>query len=133
MTCDFRAQSWNPGHPSALVLPSPLIYNQTSKNQERVLLINYLLPELRAGLPGQIKSGGGGWGGHELKRGASPLSGAVPHNSYKEFHTHPSVYILGDTSLYLLMHPSHNCIWLLLAVHIPTECHTAVEMFHPPT
>lgn len=60
MTCDFRAQFWNPGHPSALVLLSPLIYNQTSKSQEPVLLINYLLPELRAGLPGQIKSKGEG-------------------------------------------------------------------------
>lgn len=96
MTCDFRAQSWNPGHPSALVVLSPLIHNQTSKSQEPVLLINYLLPEPRAGLPGQIKSGGGG----DMSSSGKPvsLSGATPHNSCEEFHTHPSVYILGDTS-----------------------------------
>lgn len=99
MTCDFRDQSWNPGHPSALVLPSPLIYNQTSKSQERVQLINYLLPELRAGLPGQIKSRGGGGEKDMSSRGKpAPLSGAAPHNSCEEFHIHPSMYILGDTS-----------------------------------
>lgn len=109
MTCDFRTQSWNPGHPSALVLPSPLIYNQTSKSQEPVLLINYLLPELRVGLPGQIKSQGVVWGGEKDMRSRgkpAPLSGAAPHNSCEEFHTHPGVYILGDTCPILLT-PSH--------------------------
>lgn len=36
-------------HPFALVLASPLISSQTLKSQEPVLLINYLLPELKAG------------------------------------------------------------------------------------
>lgn len=140
MTCDFRTQSWNPGHPSALVLPSPLIYNQTSKSQEPVLLINYLLPELRVGLPGQIKSQGVVWGGEKDMRSRgkpAPLSGAAPHNSCEEFHTHPGVYILGGhmphfayTFSCIQVTTTSGCLWLLKSPRRATHlwrCST-----HPP-
>jgi hypothetical protein len=56
--CGLRTQPQNLQKSSELVLPSLLISSQTLKSQEPVLLINYLLPELRAGLPGQIKPWG---------------------------------------------------------------------------
>lgn len=137
MTCDFRAQSWNPGHPSVLVLLSPLIYNQTSKSPEPALLINYLLPERRAGLPGQIKSSGGGGKDMSSRGKPAPLSGAAPHNSCEEIHTHPSVYLLGGhkphsayTFLCIQVTTTSGGLWLLTCPQRATHlwrCST-----HPP-
>lgn len=94
-----------PSAPTLLVLTSPLISDQTSKSQEPVLFVNYLLSVLRAGLPGQIKPQGRGRGpGNTQGAGVEPLHPVGTHHSgHAPSHSHTQRW----GHLWHTYHPSH--------------------------